>query len=483
MADKPISGLDPVIVINDNDLFACEQSGEAKSVSGKKFTEYINRSILTVTASSVDYDEGSSVDSFNPLTGALALKLATGASIQSVAKTGTADTVDTYTITMENGDTYTFTVTNGTSSPSDSTPLGNVSGGAVGTSNRFARGDHRHPFQSAEDTKIASGIDVSTALSNRAKKVVLIGDSYGLDTEWWTGWQTALSSLVNVVGSSAVGGSGFIGDPSVNNFLQQLQGVSVSDKTSVTDILVCGGYNDASMSCTESNLETAVGNFVAYVRENYPLAKISYGFIAVDYNNTGMMATLNAYRYIFQRVCAKKGVAFIKNAPYILLNKSMIFTASGNANSGFHASSTGNMEVAKKLAEYLHSGDFDVIYGESPYGLTVYSKNGEVTACADSYVFSSILPAMTYPFNTWTLIADLSLSSNLLWGTHDNATTFKFWAAVYSPSGYKAHALFRILDKGLYINPLNSTGGLTIPTGEQGWICIEGFAVPMQTNY
>ena len=319
------------------------------------------------------------------------------------------------------------------------------------------------------------------ALSNRGKNVVLIGDSYGLDTAGWTGWQTAISSIINVVAMSAVGGSGFLGDPNVSTFLQQLQALTVADKNAVTDIVVLGGYNDASMNASEADLDTAVGAFAAYCRTNYPLAKIHYGFIAVDYNNTGMQATLNAYRYMFQRVCSRAGISFITNAPYILLNKSLLYFASGDANSGFHPNTTGGEEVAKKIAEYLYSGNFDVIYGETVLGLTIYAKNGEVSVSPVQYPFSTILPAMTYPFNTWTLLADLSLSSDLLWGTHDDTTTFRFWAPVYTSAGLISHALFKIQDKGLYINPLNSIGGLTL--SETGWACIEGMPIPMQTNY
>lgn len=319
------------------------------------------------------------------------------------------------------------------------------------------------------------------ALSNRTKNVVLIGDSYGLDTAGWTGWQTAISSIINVAAMSAVGGSGFLGDPNVNTFLQQLQSLTVADKTAVTDIVVLGGYNDASMSASEANLNTAVGAFAAYCRANYPLAKIHYGFIAVDYNNTGMQATLNAYRYMFQRVCSRAGISFIQNAPYILLNKSLLYFASGDANSGFHPNTSGGAEVAKKIAEYLYSGNFDVIYGETALGLTIYAKNGEVSISPVQYSFSTILSAMTYPFNTWTLLADLSQSSDLLWGTHDDLTTFRFWAAVYTPSGLISHALFKIQDKGLYINPLNNNGGLVLSAA--GWACIEGMPIPMQTNY
>lgn len=321
----------------------------------------------------------------------------------------------------------------------------------------------------------------ASALTNRVRNIVVIGDSYGLDTAGWIGWETAISNLISVAARSAVGGSGFVGDPNENTFLQQLQALTVADRNAVTDIVVLGGYNDASLNLTETTLNTAVSAFAAYCRENYPLAAIHYGFVAVDYNNTGKQATLNSYRYMFQRICSKAGISFIANAPYILLNKSLIYFADGDPNSGYHPNTAGGAEVARKIVEYLYSGNFDVIYGETLLNLTIYAKNGEVSVSPVTYSLGAILPAMTYPFNTWTLLANLSQASDLLWGTHDDATTYHFWAAVYTSAGLATHALFKIEDKGLYINPLNNSGGLTLT--EPGWVCLEGMTIPMQTNY
>lgn len=317
------------------------------------------------------------------------------------------------------------------------------------------------------------------------KRVILIGDSYGLDTASWTGWQTAFENISSfTVIKSAVGGSGFIGDPNEDTFLEQLTALNVTNGASVTDIVVLGGYNDASLGYSEAQLGAAVQDFSAYCAEHFPLSKIHYGFIAVDYNSDGMQATLNQYRFMFERICAEAGIAFIPNAPYILLNRALIHIAANDANSGFHPNTTGNLLVARKLEQYLDSGYFDVVYGETVQGTVVYAKNGEVSIQPNygGYSFSQILPEMTYPFNTWTVIADFSSGgSDLLWGTHDDSTTVHFWANVYNPNGLAGTALFRILDKKLAINPLNNASGLTL--NATSWACFSSVAIPMQTNY
>ena len=384
----------------------------------------------------------------------------------------TAEIVTEYIVAYQGND--------GTGAPGNMSPqMAGVA--AAGTATAFSRQDHVHPAQTAELTKIAGGIDVATALSNRARSVLLLGDSYGLDTANWTGWQTALQSLVSVAAKSAVGGSGFVGDPNVDTFLEQLEALTVADKTAVTDIVILGGYNDAGVSATESAIQTAADAFMTYVRAQYPLARVHFGFVAVDYNNTGMMATLTSYRFLFERVCAKAGISFIRNAPYILLNRSLLFFSTTDANSGSHPSTAGNAALAAKIAEYLTSGGFDVVYGENLLGLAVYAKNGDVTVFSTGYSLSSVLPAMTYPFNSWSLLADLSIQSNLLWGPHSVDTTFQFWAPIYTPNGYAAHALFRIFDKGLFINPLNTPSGLLLSSA--GWICPDALSIPMQANY
>lgn len=323
------------------------------------------------------------------------------------------------------------------------------------------------------------------ALMLHDRKVILIGDSYGLDTSWWTGWQTAFNNLgIYTVYKSAVGGSGFVGDPNVNTFLQQLQNLSVPNHNDITDIVVLGGYNDASMSVTEANLLSACQAFSAYANANYPNAKIHFGFIAINYDTSGMQATLNSYANIFKKVCSKSNIAFIPNAQYILLNKDYVFISSGNPNSKFHPSTDGSEVVAQKLAEYLASGYFDVKYGFSYGGFDIYVKNGELTAFPSTYGFASILPAMTYPFNTWTTIADLTATNtNLLWGTNNEATCFKFWASVFTNDNgtYLTDALFRIYNKQIQINPLNSGSGMTLIN--TSWICTSGFSAPFEAMY
>lgn len=83
MADKQISDLVAASAVQSADLFVLEQSGTAKKLTGQILINWMTA-----------YADGHG-------------------GIQSIAKTGTAGLVDTYTITYADTTTSTFTVTNG----------------------------------------------------------------------------------------------------------------------------------------------------------------------------------------------------------------------------------------------------------------------------------------------------------------------------------------------------------------------------------
>ena len=147
MADSAIGNLPAADEILSGDLFALEQGGVAKKLSGSKLTEYIDRNVVSVNVNYVSASASGSA-SYDSSTGSLTLYIPKGAgvsgleyvstdgltklyhlnyeaggfanvyitdgsSIQSIAKTGTSGLTDTYTITLTNGQTSTFTVTNG----------------------------------------------------------------------------------------------------------------------------------------------------------------------------------------------------------------------------------------------------------------------------------------------------------------------------------------------------------------------------------
>lgn len=329
---------------------------------------------------------------------------------------------------------------------------------------------------------------IKQIMTKQQKNLIIMGDSYSINTSSWTGWIDQFKAITsyNVIAESGVGGSGLIGAPDIPTVFQQLNSMTVEDPDRITDIVILGGYNDASAryyyGVTEADFKTVIDSLASYIKDRFKNAKVHYGFIGINEENTGFQSELNITASMLNRLCTLAGFAWIPNAQYILLNHSYVLQGS-DTNAKSHPNSDGTLAVARFLNAYLASGYSDVKYGFAPYGLNVYSKNGEICIFPSTYVFAPLLPAMTYPFNTWTMIADLSeFSGNLLWGTHNENTCFKFWAAVYTNNGtFLTHALFRFYDKKIQINPLNSSNGMTL-TGTS-WICIEGFHAPFETIY
>lgn len=118
------------------------------------------------------------------------------------------------------------------------------------------------------------------------RHLLILGDSYVL----WSGARM-YSKIVDLmpmpasqIHNLAVSGSSFY--HSTNNYLAQLAAYT-GDKTEITDILIMGGINDAIPEYGTYNqtypdisaLRSAMVNFYAYARQNYPNAKIHLAYI------------------------------------------------------------------------------------------------------------------------------------------------------------------------------------------------------------
>lgn len=195
-----------------------------------------------------------------------------------------------------------------------------------------------------------------TSLENQMNKVkrgsiICIGDSIGVG---WTpsgtvqSWITKLKNKLNYNNtnfySNAYGGTGFYATGDDKNFLTLLQELnnSISDKDSVTDIIVVGGTNDNAAAITYANITSGIENFVTYAKTTYPNAKIHVGCIAY-FGTTGAFSnrlniinkTLPAYKHIIDL-----HEDYIYNCEYILHDTQ--YLASDNV----HVKENGQNEIS-----------------------------------------------------------------------------------------------------------------------------------------
>lgn len=269
---------------------------------------------------------------------------------------------------------------------------------------------------------------------NSEKAFILIGDSYGLKNAGWNGWGYQYANLHPEIPCfvTAVGGSGFIGDTTVNNFLKQLQNLSaeITNKQMITDIIVMGGYNDASTNRTQDQLVEALNNFRAYANENYPNAYLHFGFIAVHYN--GIQPKLNTYYNIFKRICGLCGFKFMTNSNLILLNRDYIFVESGNPNSNFHPNTAGCTELAYGIDSYFSNG-IHVSYGENIQSCNIYTEDRVVMLNPSAFI-GQPLPNINFAFNTWVPVVSFE-NSKIAWFDIGSDFSFVSQCMVFDTSG------------------------------------------------
>ena len=199
MAESTIGSLPAVQIMQNADLLALEQNGEAKKLSGEQLSSFIDRQIISVTvverAATATYTA-----SYNRNTGALTLGIPRGVGIASISDPVVSGLNKTYTITFDKpasasvatkktfvvkdgnaitgiqavvdahthgtfdhyqvlfseGDPFDFYVYNGEDgygTPGTNKPL--VDGtAAVGTANKYAREDHVHPKDTSRQAKM-----------------------------------------------------------------------------------------------------------------------------------------------------------------------------------------------------------------------------------------------------------------------------------------------------------------------------------------
>lgn len=137
--NKHIGDLTAATSITDNDLFAVEQGGEAKKVSGTVMKRYTLLDIISAAATTLA-SGASATASYDSNTKILTLGIPKGdkgdigKGINSISKVGTSGLIDTYRITYTDSTTQDFTITNGAKGDKGDTGNGIDSIEKVGTS-------------------------------------------------------------------------------------------------------------------------------------------------------------------------------------------------------------------------------------------------------------------------------------------------------------------------------------------------------------
>ena len=196
--------------------------------------------------------------------------------------------------------------------------------------------------------------------------MILIGDSYCEEntdhdiTKFF--WQTLRDNLnltqnVNFFAGYA-SGAGF-GNQSFLTKLQDLA-ATITDKESITDILVCGGWNDSDVSQTygtDEAFNAGIEAFNTYVKANYPNAKvtiahISWGDPNVSNNYLAIYDQMPVSIRRYKHACDLYGWNYLNGTEYILhIYDSTYWESDGN-----HPSQNGQTLLGNELTRAFVSG-------------------------------------------------------------------------------------------------------------------------------
>ena len=256
------------------------------------------------------------------------------------------------------------------------------------------------------------------------KKIITIGDSYDLNSASgvsWKGWGTALKEAHPeiTIYDYPIGGAGFVTySPDNKTFINGLYQAynDVTDRDSITDIVIMGGYNDASLSQTRSNIQSAIAAFYTYANTNFKNANIHIGFCGVDANRSGQQKRCFIYAGYYEYICSLFNISYINNLNYVLLNRSLLLQIDGNANSLSHPNNDGCDYLARALYQHLKGNVINVFYQYSIGSFTFSLKNDTV------YVNGITELSQTYKTvpngcnnNVWVELMNCS-SLNICWG-------------------------------------------------------------------
>lgn len=197
------------------------------------------------------------------------------------------------------------------------------------------------------------------------KKFLLIGDSYaeGYTPDGnVTSWQ---QHFINLTGLSNTirkyqGGAGFVNISNNKTFQTLLE--EVTNDTTITDIVVLGGYNDTSYN--ETQINNAFKSFQLKANEKFPNANIYIG--AIGWSNDGSkIYSLNRLIRKYKTYAPICNMGYLKNIEYSLHEYFASFSSDG-----IHPNSHGQYIIAFSLIQALLTGGADIQFDYTNINIT-----------------------------------------------------------------------------------------------------------------
>ena len=196
------------------------------------------------------------------------------------------------------------------------------------------------------------------------KKYIFIGDSYAEGTY---SWATALKEKMGLTSANctiaATGGYSF-GYP--HKWFSTILDSLDADST-VTDIVVCGGYNDKQASYDDIN--AGVADFVRVRDEKFPNAHIHIGFIGYTKFPWSRAPLKEKIGFYIRAASQYPNCSYLNNVEYSMLRIYEVFLSDG-----YHPNALGQRYISDNLHQALLTGSADCKFPYFSMGISVDSS-------------------------------------------------------------------------------------------------------------
>ena len=244
--------------------------------------------------------------------------------------------------------------------------------------------DVQNEINNKLDVMAESGELASILSMTIPRKILIISDSYGtnngggviIEKPYPVLVQEYLQNEVDVY-YNCQNGAGFCN----GRFLNLLNGAVINNPEYLTDIYVCGGWNDESgrNGQTKEQLYEAMTTFKNRAKTLYPKAKLHLCFIS--WANDGVYATL-IETFNWYKEAQKYGFCFHQNIAYVMHDYSLF------KNDNIHPNQNGMNELAEHLYNIIQTGNTNVIKTKIDSELKL-EPNENVTSARPN-IFSNI---------------------------------------------------------------------------------------------
>lgn len=220
------------------------------------------------------------------------------------------------------------------------------------------------------------------------RKIIFLGDSYGtghnsINSDNTTSWVTLVPQYLGIsssqIYSNCADGSGF---KAGLTFKSQLESVAsgITDKNSITDIIIIGGYNDKDYSV--SDIETKMAEFFTYAKATFPNADMKLACVGWSKNYDVRQAISSKVIPTYTK-CGKYGCLYLTNTEFILHDYRLF------SPDDFHPSQDGQNELSSYLATAISTGSCDVVRSWVNVGYTMGSDMTSAGIAGDGFIVES----------------------------------------------------------------------------------------------